>query len=130
MTFSKAQHICLRRDIDALFSTEGHALSVYPIKAVYRKVARNAEEPAVKVLVSVAKRHLHHAVSRNLTKRRIREAYRLQQSILNGALADGEGLHIAFIWLSDKTENYQRIEKSVVRLMKNIAEKCHSSLAY
>ena len=73
-TFPKSHHICLRRDIDALFSTESHALSVYPIRAVYRKVARNADEPAVKVLVSVAKRHLHHAVSRNLTKRRIREA--------------------------------------------------------
>lgn len=122
-TFPKSHHICLRRDIDALFSTESHGLSVYPIRAVYRKVARNADEPAVKVLVSVAKRHLHHAVSRNLTKRRIREAYRQNQSLLLCTLPEGEGLHIAFIWLADKEEDYRRVEKSIVRLLQNISER-------
>ena len=122
-TFPKSYHICLRRDIDALFSTESHALSVYPIRAVYRKVARNADEPAVKVLVSVAKRHLHHAVCRNLTKRRIREAYRQNQLLLLSKLPEGEGLHVAFIWLADKEESYRRVEKSIVRLLQNIRER-------
>lgn len=122
-TFPKAEHLCLRRDIEALFAGASRALTIYPVRAVYRIVPQEADEPRVRVLLSVAKRHLHKAVSRNLAKRQLREAYRKNKHILINALPEGKNLHVAFIWLADSTTGSRRVEKSIVRLLQNIAEK-------
>ena len=98
-TFPKAEHLCLKNDIERLFSAGGKSLSAYPL----RLVAHSADSAAVpvKVLMSVSKRRLRHAVDRNRAKRQMREAYRLNKHILLDSLAEGECLHLAFVWLAD-----------------------------
>ena len=97
--FPKAEHLCLKRDIERLFSAGTKSLSAYPLRVVVGE-ADTGSVP-VKVLMSVSKRRLH-AVDRNRAKRQMREAYRLNKHILLDSLAEGECLHLAFVWLADR----------------------------
>ena len=122
--FPKAEHLCLRNDIDALFSAGAKALTAYPLRVVYREV-NHKEGPKVKVLLSVPKRKLRHAVDRNRAKRQLREVYRLNKPTLLKTLGDKQGLHLAFLWLSDKPVDSKVIEKKVINLLHRIGEQLH-----
>jgi ribonuclease P protein component len=122
--FPKAEHLCLRNDIDALFSAGAKALTAYPLRVVYREV-NHKEGPKVKVLLSVPKRKLRHAVDRNRAKRQLREAYRLNKPTLLETLGNKQGLHLAFMWLSDKPVDSKVIEKKVINLLHRIGEQLH-----
>ena len=54
------------------------------------------------MLVSVPKKHFHHAVDRNHVKRQVREAWRLHKQLLVEAIAPDKQLLIAFAWHSDQ----------------------------
>ena len=81
--FPKREHLVLKRDIDALFTAGGHSLAAYPVRAIWRLAPSAGDGARVKVMVSVSKRKFKHAVSRNRAKRQLREAYRLNKSILS-----------------------------------------------
>ena len=123
-TFPKSEHLCHRSDIERLFAAPSKSAAVYPLRAVGRVVAFTPESKAarVQVLLSVSKRRLRHAVDRNRAKRQLREAYRLRKHIIIDALPEGKGLHLAFIWLSDKPEDSPRIHTAMERLLLNMSE--------
>ena len=111
----------MRNDIDNLFAAGAKALTAYPLRMVYREV-KHREGPQVKVLLSVPKRKLRHAVDRNRAKRQLREAYRLNKTALLDALPQKQGLHLAFMWLSDKPVESAFVTKKVVNLLHRAAE--------
>ena len=72
--------------------------------------------------MSVPKKRFHDAVDRNRVKRQLREAYRKQKHALVEQVGNsGQGLLLAFIYVSDKIESTAYIEKRVVRLLDKIA---------
>lgn len=82
-TFRKPEHLCLKTEIDALFTAGSRSMSVYPLRVTYRMLPYAGSGPQAKVLLSVSKRHFKHAVDRNRAKRQLREAYRLQNTSLS-----------------------------------------------
>ena len=126
--FPKREHLCLKRDIDQLFSAGSKAVTVFPIRAVYREVER-AEGPAAKVLVSVAKRRFHHAVDRNRVKRQLREAYRREKGVIVSACPETSAIHVAFIWLSDQLLPSAKVHASMRTILHRIAENITSAKA-
>lgn len=115
--FPKREHLCLQRDIDALFAEPDGTASAWPLRCLWRS---SGDDKLNQVLISVAKRRLHHAVDRNRAKRQIREAYRLQKGLLR------PGLHLAFIWLADAPQSTDKVSRSMRRLLKTIAEKAQA----
>ena len=121
-TFKKSEHLCRLSEIERLFSAGSRSATVFPVRIVYRKVQATDGEPPVKVLVSVAKRRLHHAVDRNRAKRQLREAYRLQKSTIYNILKGEEAIHLGLIWMADKPMESHRIHTAIGTLLERVAE--------
>mgnify|MGYP002855548527 CR=1 FL=1 len=123
-TFGKQERIVSQKLIDELFtSRQSHALTAFPLRAVYIIKERAREDvPAVQLLISVPKRHFKHAVDRNRVKRQLREAYRHHKEILSSVLGEDETVALAFIWLSDQHVPSATVDRRVVALLERIAK--------
>lgn len=87
----------------------GHVVFRYPLKAYFMEGEGGFG-------VSVPKRSFKRAVKRNLLKRRMREAFRLNSGRL------GERKLDIFVYYVGKTiEDYGRIEKSFVEILDDVA---------
>lgn len=66
--------------------------------------------------VSVPKRHFKRAVKRNLLKRRVREAFRLNASLLGGCSFD-----IFVQYVGKEVVEYEQIERSLSEILADMA---------
>lgn len=126
--FPKCEHLCLKKDIETLFSAGSRAITIFPLRAVFRVVPREGG-PQVQVLVSVAKHRLRHAVDRNRAKRQLREAYRLNKQLIADVLRDDERLHVGLIWLSERPVTSQRVHEKMVVVLHRVAERLRERTA-
>ncbi|MBQ9397787.1 MAG: ribonuclease P protein component [Bacteroidales bacterium] len=96
------------RQILSLLKT-GQVLFRYPLKVHF-------QEGAGEFGVSVPKRHFKRAVKRNLLKRRVREAFRL-----NAARLGGRSYDIFIYYIGKQVEEYERIDKSLAQVLDDLA---------
>lgn len=123
-TFTKEERLCLKKDIDELF-TSGQSFISYPLRVVYSvQNDANVDQPKASILISVAKKKLKRAVARNRIKRLVREAYRLNNSPLIEILQpQHRKVNIAFLYLKDSLSTYSEIEKAMLKTMTVLQEK-------
>lgn len=122
-TFPKAEHLCLKREIEALFSAGSASMTAFPLRLTFRQAERPEGEPRVRVMMSVSKRHFKHAVDRNRAKRQMREAYRLQKFNVLDNLPEGTAYNAAFIWLSSTPQPSDLVHKRMGSLLHRMAER-------
>ncbi len=119
-TFRKAEKLCHKKLIEQLFS-EGRSLYVRPIKILALKTVPDPAAP-IKVLISVPKKYIRHAVDRNRIKRLLREAYRKNKRILISCLPEqNEGRLLAFVYTSREISDYKLIEACIIQGLENLA---------
>jgi ribonuclease P protein component len=109
-TFGKEEKLCSEKDIDTLYKT-GTSFLQHPLVFYYLPAK---DSRFTKVLVSVPKKKFKRAVDRNLLKRRLREAYRLNKSVLT------EKYHLALVIVGTGIVNYHDVEKAVVAGLEKI----------
>jgi len=109
-SFSKEEKLCGEKDIDLVYKT-GHSFLSHPL-VIYHLPMNDIR--LSKVLVSVSKRKFKKAVDRNLLKRRIREAYRLNKSILQTTS------FLAFVYVGNESATFHVIEKALVHGLQKI----------
>ena len=119
-TFPKSERLHSKKLIQELFD-KGSSFYLYPFKVIYLRTEDVANH---QLLVSVSKRKFKNAVTRNLLKRRIKEAYRLHKSLLFEANEPSGNLLIAYIYTGKEVSPYQLIErklkKTIARLLSEL----------
>ena len=104
--------------IDKVF-TDGKSLFAFPVKMFYLIDNESGVQNAYHCGVSVSKRNLKRAVDRNLIKRRMREALRLQIHD-SGILLPDIMLHIMLVYVGKDILSYDIIYQSIKRNLKKL----------
>lgn len=118
-TLKKEEKIRNVKQIEYLFS-HGQSFVSYPLRVVFVE-QEGVTSSQVSIFVSVPKKKLKSAVDRNRIKRLIREAYRLNKYTLDRSfLKENQTLAIAFVYLKNEMSDYETIEKSVRKALKEI----------
>jgi len=117
-TFRKEERLCSRKHLDLLFKN-GSSFLLYPFRVSYLFIDQPADVPA-QVVINVPKKRYKRAVDRNLLKRRIREAYRLnKQNQLYLPLPTDKGLLLFSIQFVGKDKyEFSFIEKKLISTFK------------
>mgnify|MGYP003505953835 CR=1 FL=1 len=113
--FTKAERLSSKKEITALFN-EGKSFAISHIRVVYRFLPKQEERPNA-ILVSVPKKYFKHAVDRNLLKRRIREAYRLNKELLQSMPARVEFM---LLYQKRRIATFAEIEEIVKKALERI----------
>ena len=124
-TFSKEERLCSKKLIERLFAEGNRSFPAFPLRVVYMPLSADENPTDVSILISVPKKRFKHAVKRNLVKRQVREAYRLNKHILIDSLKAQESpqkMVLAFIWLDNKIHATNEVEYKVKKLLHHIAE--------
>lgn len=119
-TLTKNERLNSRTKIQELFA-KGSSFYLYPFLIKY--TFDSLEGPLPQILVSVPKKKFKRAVDRNFLKRRIKEAYRLNKSILLDGV-DVKGMKIAFIYTSKDLMDFHSIEKRGILVLRNLVKEC------
>jgi ribonuclease P protein component len=115
-TFDKSERLCSRKIIGTLFE-EGNIFYNSLFKVVWNKSQNSSSGPA-QVVFSVSKRGFRLAVTRNLIKRRMREAYRKNKNTLYDHLIS-QNIKIVFVVIlrGNAVPDYLTIEKSIKEMI-------------
>jgi ribonuclease P protein component len=113
----KSERLKSRKTIETIFSG-GSSSFAYPIKAVYKLIDDAKIESNLEFGVSVPKKKFKRAVDRNLIKRRIREAYRLNATPIKNVLSEGtKSYAVMFIYVGKEIESFDKIQKAMIKII-------------
>ena len=119
-TLKKEERLCSQIIIGNLFS-DGESFLSYPLKIVLLKTTLPVP---VQSAFSVSKRNFKKAVHRNLIKRRMREAFRLNKNDFYEKLKEENcQLALMFIFIGKEISGYQEIEKGMKSALRKILKK-------
>lgn len=110
-SFPKSEKLTGKKDIEGLFKN-GSSFYLHPLLMKYASATEAVGSH--KLLFTVSKRNFKSAVKRNLIKRRMREAYRLNKHLLSDT---GTFYHIGFVYLDKTILPYRTIEDKLKTLL-------------
>jgi ribonuclease P protein component len=118
--FKKDERLSSNALIEDLF-TNGSSFYVYPFKTIWKPTS-DTKYPA-QILISVPKKYIKNAVTRNLIRRRIREIYRnnkqeLYQSLLNL----NRNCMFALIYTSREVLTSSKMEPKIILLLQRLIQ--------
>ena len=125
--FPKSERLNSKKYIQELF-TKGTGFTHFPFKVIclpltYEQAREVSsinggakEPPRAQVLFSCSKRNFKKAVDRNTVKRRMREAYRLNKSLL----PTGTYLLIAYIYIGREILSFHTIQEKLKSSFKRL----------
>lgn len=113
-TLSKEERLCGKTNVAALLS-DGKWGATAHLRYCW---AAGREGGLNRIMVAVPKRTFKRAVKRNLLKRRIREAYRLQKELLTGS-----GVDILFSYSHSEIADFQTLYAEVADILGRIDAK-------
>jgi ribonuclease P protein component len=116
-TFSKSERLCSKKAIEALFQN-GKSFYCPPFLIVWANSSSEIPFPA-QVAFSVSKKSFKLAVSRNLIKRRTREAYRRNKQVLYNLLnTTNKKIIFTMIYRENAIPDYQTVENAVKQMIR------------
>jgi ribonuclease P protein component len=118
--FSKSERLCSKKAIEALFK-DGKSFFCSPFLIVWAYSNSDMPFPA-QVAFSIPKKGFKLAVTRNLIKRRTREAYRVNKAFLYDILHTKEKkIVFTMIFRDNSIPDFVTVENSVKEMIKLFA---------
>ena len=114
-TFRKDERLKKEKHIQELF-TKGSSFYLFPFKILLLPVPDIGTIRSHQVLISVSKRNFPKAVDRNIVKRRIREAYRMEKAKLPSEVL----YHIGILYTHKEILPYADISSKMVHVVNRI----------
>jgi ribonuclease P protein component len=122
-TLGKEERLKSNLSIQELLK-QGKTISSYPLKMYWNFSPDMHQKYPARAAISVPKRKFRKAVDRNLMKRRIREAYRLNKHILYETLDQRQQkIQLIILLLSDEFIPYAQLEKGIRELLLKLVNK-------
>jgi ribonuclease P protein component len=119
--YSKNEKLKSKKAIEHLFK-KGKSINAFPIRVIHVS-KQGLENISINAGVTVSKKNIKLAVNRNLIKRRIREAYRLNNHELKTHLKNTDSeMNIMFIYSSKEILPYALIESKIKVLLTRLIE--------
>jgi len=124
-TFKRSEKLKSSRIIGELFKS-GDIITVLPLK-LFWKLNNNNQTILARMAVTVPAKNFKRAVDRNLIKRRIREAYRLNKHNLIDSLSDNKlSIIFVFLYLPKTIYPYEQISEAVIKVLTTFSDRLKS----
>lgn len=121
LTFSKEERLCSHRLISTLFA-KGQTFHLKPFRITWIRQALETSQPA-QVLMSVPKYNFHKAVDRNLIRRRMKEAYRLNKQLIYDHLSEnGHQIVFCIAYTAKEIMAYDLLTAKIILLLQRLIE--------
>jgi ribonuclease P protein component len=120
-TLPKSERLHAEKSIKELFE-KGSSFFLYPFKVMFW-VGEGLEESPNQVLFSVSKKKIKKATGRNYIKRRLKEAYRLNKSLLPPS-----GLLLGFIFVGEAKMSFGELEPKMKQVLQRLPNELSKNL--
>ena len=117
--FPKKQRLCNETLIKEMFS-DGKSFATSTIRLVWFKDSKE-DKIAIKSIIVVPKKKIKLAVKRNIVRRRMKEAYRMNKNILENILKINDlHLSIAIIYQKEKIVPYKTVSQEIKLILERL----------
>jgi ribonuclease P protein component len=121
LTFTKDERLCSKKAFENLLKS-GSSTFIFPLKIIWKKTEGPLPFPA-QIAFSVPKKRFKKANKRNIVKRRLREAYRLNKHLFYQFLDEKEiRLQLLVVYVAPEVMTYHDIEKKFKSALDGIME--------
>lgn len=117
-SFPKTEKLCGKYAVEQLYK-EGKRFVTWPLRVSYMHVSDGSN----RILIWAPKSLFRHAVDRNRLRRQMREAYRLNKTLL-----DDHTYHIAFNYIDKTMQDYKVIAKAMRKALLKINQSSHEEV--
>ncbi len=127
LNFRKEERLTNKKIINSLF-IKGSSFFIYPFSIKWNIITATFKFPS-QILISIPKRNFKKAVDRNKLKRLVRDAYRINKSILSESISDSDKKFVfTLIYTEKEIVDFKLIHEKIILILQRLLKE-HEKIA-